>query len=161
MTSEKVSNEANEEVLCMDKNTGILREIHADEYGFGTEDLTVAVLIKAYLQQVEPESVPELLCRVISPGVRSTRGGTVKKRGLDKKQWITINSLELAVLIDDAKEAAVLFADVWQAQEDETLLKKTIDYMLEVLPVMSGEKYVPSMPVEMAEFITDCWLAVA
>ena len=65
----------------MEMNTGILRDVHADEYGLGTEDLTIAVLIKAYLQQVEPETVPELLCRIISPGVRSTRGGTVKKRG--------------------------------------------------------------------------------
>lgn len=145
----------------MNMNTGILRDVHADEYGFETEDLTIAVLIKAYLQQVKPETVPELLCRIVSLGVRSTRGGTVKKRGLDKKQWITINSSELAVLIDDAKEAAVFYADTWQAQEDEKLLKKLIDYMREVLPVLSGAKYVPSMPVEMAEFITDCWLAVA
>ena len=145
----------------MEINTDILRDVHADDYGLKTEDLTVAVLIKAYFQQAASEPAPERLARIVSPGVRATRGGTVKKRGLDKKQWITINSSELAALIDDARAAALIYAEVWQAQEDEKLLKKTIDYMRDVLPVLSGKKYVPSMPVEMAEFITDCWLAVA
>jgi hypothetical protein len=35
----------------MEMNTGILRDVHADEYGFNITDLTVAAMIKAYLQR--------------------------------------------------------------------------------------------------------------
>jgi len=38
-------------------------------------------------------------------------------------------------------------------------IKKAIDYVKDDLLVnLSGERYVAAMPVEMAEFITDCYL---
>lgn len=143
-------------------NTGILREVHADGYGFKIADMVVAAMLKAYLQEMVVEEVPYLLSRIVSPGMRSIRGGTVKEWGLDQSVWITIDGAELATLIDNARVAAAISAAEWQPQKGEKLLKKTIEYMRDDLfPALSGERYVASMPVEMAEFITDCWLAVA
>ena len=143
-------------------NTGILREVHADEYGFKIADMVVAAMLKAYLQEMVVEEVPGLLSRIVSPGMRSIRGGTVKERGLDQSVWITIDGAELAALIESARAAATISAAEWQAQKGEKLLKKTIEYMRDdVFLGLSGARYVASMPVEMAEFITDCWLAVA
>lgn len=123
-------------------NTGILRGVHADEYGFGISDLTVAAMLKAYLQQMKEEAAAEALKRV------------VKTEG--------INKTELAVLIDNARVAAVISADAWQAEEGEQLLKNTIEYMRDnLLPALSGERYVAEMPEEMNKFLTDCWLTVA
>ena len=123
-------------------NTGILRGVHADEYGFGISDLTVAAMLKAYLQQMKEEAAAEALKRV------------VKTEG--------INKTELAVLIDNARAAAVISADAWQAEEGEQLLKNTIEYMRDnLLPALSGERYVAEMPEEMNKFLTDCWLTVA
>lgn len=123
-------------------NTGILRGVHADEYGLRIGDLAVAAMLKAYLQQMKEEAAAEALKRV------------VKTEG--------INKTELAVLIDNARAAAVISADAWQAEEGELLLKNTIEYMRDNLfPALSGEKYVASMPTEMTKFLTDCWLTVA
>lgn len=140
----------------------ILRDVNAEQYGFKMVDLVVAVMLKAYLQEMVAEEVLGLLSRIVSPGMRSIRGGTVKRRGLEQSTWITINGAELASLIESARAAAAISAESWRAQEGEALLKKTIEYMKDdVLPGLSGKRYVASMPVEMAEFITDCWLAVA
>ncbi|MBP3802504.1 MAG: hypothetical protein J6I76_01205 [Oribacterium sp.] len=122
-------------------NTGILRDVHADEYGFGIADLTVAAMLKAYLQQLKEEAAVEVLSRVVRPD------------GIDKE--------ELAALIDNARVVAAISADAWQAQERERVLKNTIEYMRDkLLPALSGEKYVGSMPAEMTKFLTDCWLTV-
>ena len=142
-------------------NTGILRSVRAEDYGFKIVDMTVAAMLKAYLQQMAVDAVPEQLGRIVSPGVRSMRGGTVKGLGREKEAWVTIDGAELAALIENAKAAATISANEWQAQKGERLLKKVIEYMRDdVFPGLSGEKYVASMPVEMAEFITDCWLAL-
>ena len=123
-------------------NTGILRGVHADEYGFGISDLTVAAMLKAYLQQMKEEAAAEALSRVVKPE--------------------GINKTELAALIDNARAAAVISADAWQAEEGEQLLKNTIAYMRDNLfPALSGERYVAEMPGEMTKFLTDCWLIVA
>ena len=123
-------------------NTGILRGVHADEYGFRISDLTVAAMLKAYLQQMKEEAAAEALKRVVETEV--------------------INKTELAVLIDNARAAAVISADAWQAEEGELLLKNTIEYMRDnLLPALSGERYVAEMPEEMNKFLTDCWLTVA
>ena len=90
------------EVLYME-NTGILREVHADGYGFKIMDLTVAAMLKAYLQQMVAETAVEQLGRVVSPAVRGLRGGTVKERKLAEKEWNAIDAGELAVLIDNAR----------------------------------------------------------
>lgn len=123
-------------------NTGILRDVHADEYGFGMEDLTVAAMLKAYLQQLTEEAAVETLRSVVRPE--------------------GINTEELARLIDNARVVAAISADTWRAQEGERVLKNTIEYMRDkLLPTLSGEKYVGSMPAEMTKFLTDCWLTVS
>ena len=125
-------------------NTGILRDVHADEYGFGIGDLAVAAMLKAYLQEMNEEAAVEALSRIVNPGADG------------------INTEELVVLIDNARVGAAISADAWQAQEGEVLMKNTIEYMRDnLLPALSGEKYVASMPMEMTKFLTDCWLSVA
>lgn len=124
-------------------NTGILRDVHTDEYGFGIGDLAVAAMLKAYLQQLKEDAAVETLSRIVNPGANA------------------INTEELVVLIDNARVVAAISADAWQAQEGEVLLKNTIEYMRDnLLPALSGEKYVASMPMEMTKFLTDCWLTV-
>ena len=142
-------------------NTGILSGVHAEEYGFKIGDMTVAAMIKAYLQQIAVDTVPEQLGRIVSPGVRNIRGGKVKDLGLEREAWVPIDGAAMAALIDNARETAAISASEWKAQKGERLLKKTIEYLRDdVFPGLSGKKYVASMPVEMAEFITDCWLAL-
>ncbi len=146
----------------MEMNTGILRDVHADEYGFSITDLTVAAMIKAYLQSEKVDVVPEELRKIVSPEMQGLRGGTVKSRGLQQEQWSGIDRDALAVLIDNARTAATISAMEWQAQPGENLLERTIEFMRDDLfPVLDGKEYVASMPVEMSEFITDCWLTVA
>ncbi len=146
----------------MEMNTGILRDVHADEYGFSITDLTVAAMIKAYLQSEKADVVPEELRKIVSPEMQGLRGGTVKSRGLQQEQWSGIDRDALAVLIDNARTAATISAMEWQAQPGENLLERTIEFMRDDLfPVLDGKEYVASMPVEMSEFITDCWLTVA
>ena len=94
--------------------------------------------------------------------MRDLRGGTVKGRRLAAEQWSGIDRDALAALIDDARAAATISATEWKAQPGEKLLERTIEFMRDDLfPVLDGKQYVASMPVEMAEFITDCWLTVA
>ena len=88
-------------------NTGILRSVRAEDYGFKIVDMTVAAMLKAYLQQMAVDAVPEQLGRIVSPGVRSMRGGTVKGLGLEKEAWVTIDGAELAALIENAKAAII------------------------------------------------------
>ena len=146
----------------MEMNTGILRDVHADEYGFSITDLTVAAMIKAYLQSEKVDVVPEELRKIVSPEMQGLRGGTVKERKMEVEQWSGIDRDALAVLIDNARTAATISAMEWQAQLGENLLERTIEFMRDdLLPVLDGKEYVASMPVEMAEFITDCWLTVA
>ena len=146
----------------MEMNTGILRDVHADEYGFSITDLTVAAMIKAYLQSEKVDVVPEELRKIVSPEMQGLRGGTVKERKMEVEQWRGIDRDAFATLIDDARTAATISAMEWQAQLGENLLERTIEFMRDdLLPVLDGKEYVASMPVEMAEFITDCWLTVA
>ena len=146
----------------MEMNTGILRDVYADKYGFNITDLTVAAMIKAYLQSMKVEVVPEELRKIVSPEMRALRGGSVKERKMEVEQWRGIDRDAFAALIDDARTAATISAMEWQAQLGENLLERTIEFMRDdLLPVLDGKEYVTSMPVEMAEFITDCWLTVA
>lgn len=116
-------------------NTGILRDVHAEEYGMKLGDLTVAAMLKAYLQQMTEEAAVDALSRIVSPD--------------------GVNKAELAVLIDNARVVAAISADAWQAQDGERLLKNTIEYMRDSLfPALSGEKYVAVMPEEMCRFLT-------
>ena len=146
----------------MEMNTGILRDVYADKYGFNITDLTVAAMVKAYLQSMKVEVVPEELRKIVSPEMRTLRGGSVKERKMEVEQWRGIDRDAFAALIDDARTAATISAMEWQAQPGENLLERTIEFMRDdLLPVLDGKEYVASMSVEMAEFITDCWLTVA
>ena len=146
----------------MEMNTGILRDVYADKYGFNITDLTVAAMIKAYLQSMKVEVVPEELRKIVSPEMRALRGGSVKERKMEVEQWRGIDRDAFATLIDDARTAATISAMEWKAQPGEKLLERTIAFMRDsLLPALSGEKYVASMPVEMTKFLTDCWLTVA
>jgi len=49
-------------------NTGILRDVHADEYGFGLGDLAVAAILKAYLQELNEEAAE--YSRAAEPPIR-------------------------------------------------------------------------------------------
>ena len=142
-------------------NSGILKNVRAEDYGFSIGDMAVAAMIKAYLQEMKAEAVPETLGRIVSANVLPLSGGTVRSRELPREAWYTLDGAELATLIDCAKFAAQVDAARWQAQQGERLLKKTVEYIRDdVFPGISGKRYVETMPVEMAEFITDCWLAV-
>ena len=146
----------------MEMNTGILHDVYADKYGFNITDLTVAAMIKAYLQSMKVEVVPEELRKIVSPEMRALRGGSVKERKMEVEQWRGIDRDAFATLIDDARTAATISAMEWKAQPGEKLLERTIAFMRDDLfPALDGKNYVESMPVEMAEFITDCWLTVA
>ena len=146
----------------MEMNTGILRDVYADKYGFNITDLTVAAMIKAYLQSMKVEVVPEELRKIVSPEMRALRGGSVKERKMEVEQWRGIDRDAFAVLIDNARTAATISAMEWQAQPGENLLERTIEFMRDDLfPVLDGKKYVASMPMEMTKFLTDCWLTVA
>ena len=146
----------------MEMNTGILRDVYADKYGSNITDLTVAAMIKAYLQSMKVEVVPEKLRKIVSPEMRTLRGGSVKERKMEVEQWRGIDRDAFATLIDDARTAATISAMEWQAQLGENLLERTIEFMRDDLfPALDGRQYVASMPVKMAEFITDCWLTVA
>ena len=146
----------------MEMNTGILHDVYADKYGFNITDLTVAAMIKAYLQSMKVEVVPEELRKIVSPEMRALRGGSVKERKMEVEQWRGIDRDAFATLIDDARTAATISAMEWKAHPGEKLLERTIAFMRDDLfPALDGKNYVESMPVEMAEFITDCWLTVA
>lgn len=146
----------------MKSSTEILREIKAETYGFNMVDVAVAAIIKSYLMNMAKEAAVEQLGRIVSPGVKEMQGGSVKENKIPQEKWATINGAELASLIDSAAAGARVSAEEWKAGEGEKTLSKAIDYIQNnVLPNLSGKKYVTVMPVEMAEFVTDCWLAVA
>ena len=141
-------------------NSDILKNVKAEDYGFNIGDMAVAAMIKAYLQEMKVEEVPNTLGRIVSAKVLHLSGGTVKSRKLPREAWYTLDGAELATLIDCAKFAAQVDAGRWQAQKGERLLKKTVDYIRnDLFPGITGKRYVETMPAEMAEFITDCWLA--
>ena len=113
----------------MEMNTGILRDVYADKYGLNITDLTVAAMIKAYLQSMKVEVVPEELRKIVSPEMRALRGGSVKERKMEVEQWRGIDRDAFATLIDDARTAATISAMEWQAQPGENLLERTIEFM--------------------------------
>lgn len=143
-------------------NSGILKSVKVEEYGFEIGDLLVAALIKAYLQEINPDSVAEGLSRIVFYDVLELAGGTVKSRELPKEKWYRLNERKLSELIDSAKSMAEREIRQWHAKKNERVLNTTINYIRnEIFPSVDGKKYVETMPIEMAEFITDCWLAVS
>lgn len=172
-------------------NTRILRAVNAEDYGFKLADISVAALVKAYLQQISVEKAMDTLARIVNPGVRCCSGEEdravwsrdgIHAKDLPEELWSSIDGDELTCLIDDAKKAAAEEAAMWRAEKSERTLTWTIKYIKDELNVESREKrekrekgenqgsresceeyrgsrYVETMPVEMAAFITDCYLA--
>ena len=146
-------------------NTGSLREIDLGTYNFKMDDIAIAALLRSFLNQLTKDVAVEVLEDIVSVGIRElpaqTRPNTIRirERLIPRELWTTLDGKKLARLIDTARAAAVISAENWQAHKGERLLKKTIDYVKDDLLVnLSGEQYVAAMPVEMAEFITDCYL---
>ena len=143
-------------------NSGILKYVRAEKYGFEIGDLLVAALVKAYLQEIDPDTAAEKLSRIVFCDVLELTGGTVKSRELPKEKWFRLNETKLAELIDSAKSQAGWEVRQWKAKKNERVLDATINYIRdELYSNVDGIKYVETMPIEMAEFITDCWLAVS
>lgn len=147
------------------RNTGILREIDLNTYSFKTKDIAVAALICAYLKMLTKDAATEALEDIVSVDVRelSVQSRPARMRIIEwlipRAQWTNLDGEKLAALIDTARAAITISAENWQAQEGECLLNKAIDYVKDDLLVnLTGERYVAAMPVEMAEFITDCYL---
>ena len=123
----------------------MLENIRCEDYGFKLPDLTVAAMVKSYLRWIKPEDAKETLNNIVS----------------SHEPEYKLDGMELARLINDAKTAAMTNAVGWQAQGGEQLLEHVILFLRnESFPIMKGEKYVETMPVAFAEFITDCWREV-
>lgn len=143
-------------------SNGILKYVRAEKYGFEIGDLLVAALIKAYLQEIDPDTAAEKLSRIVFYDVLELTGGTVKSRELPKEKWYRLNETKLAEMIDSAKSKAGWEVWRWHAKKNERVLDTTINYIRdELYSNVDGNKYVETMPIEMAEFITDCWLTVS
>ena len=146
-------------------NTGSLREIDLSTYSFKTSDIAVAALIQSYLNTLTEDTALETLEDIASVDIRELPAQSwpirirIIERLIPQERWMTLDGKRLATLIDTARAAAAISAESWQKQADESPIKKAIDYVKDDLLVnLSGERYVAAMPVEMAEFITDCYL---
>ena len=108
-------------------------------------DAIVKELLKSYIHHMPVEASRAQLSRIVNPGVNG----------------IVVNSEELAVLIDNAKTAAGIEVMVWNAQEDEPLLKAIIEFIRDdFLPTLDGRQYASAMPTGMGEFLNNCLLEV-
>ncbi len=144
----------------MKKKTEILRDIRPENYGFKMKDVTVAAIIKSYLMQMTEDAAIEQLGRIVDPGVQDMCG--VKGQNPFLVQQSVFNRTELIRLIDSAAVQARAAAMEWKAGEGEKILNEVIEYIQnDVLPNLSGKNYVAAMPMEMVEFIKDCWLSIA
>ena len=100
---------------------------------------------------------------------------TVRFMGIPKTKWMEIQGSALAALIDAAREdalkSAVMEAHCGRGHCDRSetgaprsagrSYGRALRFMKEgVLDDLDGKTYVSYMPAEMAEFITDCWIAV-
>ena len=146
-------------------NTGSLRGIDLSTYSFKTSDIAVAALIQSYLNTLTENAALEALEDIVSVDIRelSAQSRPIRIRIIERlvpqERWMTLDGMRLSTLIDTARAAAAISAESWQKQEDESPIMKAIDYVKDDLLVnLSGERYVASMPVEMAEFISDCYL---
>ena len=147
------------------RNTGSLRGIDLSTYSFKTSDIAVAVLIQSYLSTLTEDAALEALEDIVSVDVcelpAQSRPIRVRiiERLIPQERWLTLDGKRLATLIDTARAAAAISVESWQKQADESPIKKAIDYVKDDLLInLSRERYVAAMPVEMAEFITDCYL---
>lgn len=140
--------------------------VNPEMYDLPRTDKMVAVMIKCYLACLPKEKAAKILSHIVKVGVRNLPAPTQKGHisvqtfRIPKKYWTTIDGFYLAKLIDAAKAAVSYFIKIWNAEGDELLLRQSLYYLREgLLPSLSGETYVTSMPVGMAEFLTDLYLA--
>ena len=149
---------------------GILYFVDTKPYHFGMLDLAVAEMLKGYLRSLDGEEQKKALGGIVSKamfvrmgdGLGSTKGElpTVKRLCVPEASWAELDGKALAGLIEDAKAACESEAKEWRAEKRERHMAKTIAYLHEFVENLDGTAYVAAMPVEMAEFVTDCWLTV-
>ena len=133
------------------------RDIGTGRYHFKLDDRIAAEMVKAYLRTMEVQEAICVLQGIVDPRVIQldfSRGHT----GCQKALWTDVNGIRLAELIDRAKGIMAEENRDWIAED--RIQKKTQQYLEEGFRELSGEKFVSSMPVEFAEFITDCYLCL-
>ena len=119
----------------------MLEKIEIERYGFNEHDTIIATMVKGYLI-TNPEAAPASLNEI----VKAQAG----------KQY-RIDGPKLSALIDSAKSVVINAADSCEAHDDSMLREAIAVVKEETIPQISGKKYVETMPVAFAEFITDCW----
>ena len=126
-------------------NYGRLQNI-LENHGAQIRDMLVKELIRSYISNVPADAAKEQMGRIVSPGA----------------QGMTVDRGELAVLIDNARSAAVIASMDWKTDDRERLLKTTIDFLRDdFLPTLDGREYAASMSVEMGAFLSDCLQTVS
>lgn len=122
---------------------------HAREFRLQIEDDIVSGIVKSYILHMPADSAREELRRVIKPSIGEAT----------QEQRISVD--DLAVLIEKAKAAAIIASLEWKAQKGERLLKATIDFLREFLPVLDAREYAKSISKTMVETLEKCWLVVS
>lgn len=108
--------------------------MNIEQYGFGREDLLVVTAVSAYLKKLTPEARREILSEI------------VKRDGV-------IDCSALAVLIENAKAAAMISLGEWKPGEGN--YQMALSFIQEHLPALDGKKYVKKMPEKFLQFIED------
>lgn len=109
--------------------------MNIEEYGFDRNDLLVVTAVNAYLKKLTQEARREILSEI------------VKRDGV-------IDCSTLAVLIENAKAAAMISLEEWKPGEGN--YQRALSFIQEHLPALDGKKYVKKMPEKFLQFIVDC-----
>ncbi len=140
------------------KKAECLRYVRAENYFLNMEDMTVAAIIKAYLTELTEEAALKQLELVLTPTFRSCFDESLENPPWPDDVKNVYNTDELAALIDEAAEAAGIAAMEWKADEGEKILETVIEYIRkDVLLRLSGQNYVLNIPVELKDFLLECW----
>lgn len=156
-----------------------IRQINMEQYDFTLSDLLVAEAVKAYLMGMDIREAAEALKKIVDPRViqvdfaavnSAARPDAPSRSGseaagmlhplkhIPQSLWADINGAELALLIDSASRSMARENKKWLPEDDT--MKRVQAYLDDVFRNLSGQKYVNFMPVEMAAFITDCFLVL-
>ena len=161
---------------------GILYFVDTADYSLPLFDLAVGEVIKAYLSTLGKDEQEQVLNGIVSTEMQETVGSpgseesrisdgdliTVRFMGIPRERMMNIQGDALADLIDAARED-VLKKAVWKTDHKENHAPHSISrsfgcavqFVKEgVLDRLDGKAYVASMPAEIVEFLTDCWMAV-
>jgi hypothetical protein len=113
--------------------------MNIERFGFEQTDLVVVTAVNAYLKKLTPGLRKEMLKSiVISDGVKTL-----------------IDGAHLADLIENSKTAAMIGSVEWKDCGDP-LMKKTLDFIHEILSTIDGKKYVKDSHNKFLKFIVSC-----